>query len=181
MRVLKTTLAALLLAASFLGTTSAPAAAAAPCWKQLLNDYYDGRIDNTYPVHCYREAVNHLQEDVSIYGSAGDDINRALLAAIAKIKKNGGTIGPNTPIPGGGGGPGSASGSKGKHNEGFLTRLLSGIGPKNADSIPIPLLILAGLALLLIAAAGASFVARRMQARRAQPAPANGTPPRPRK
>jgi hypothetical protein len=41
------------------------------------------------------------------------------------------------------------------------------LGPNTADSIPIPLLILGGLALALMAAAGISLLARRMQARRA--------------
>ena len=41
------------------------------------------------------------------------------------------------------------------------------LGPSTADSIPIPLLILGGLALALILAAGVSLLARRMQARRA--------------
>ncbi|HVM11759.1 MAG TPA: hypothetical protein VM638_04715, partial [Actinomycetota bacterium] len=42
--------------------------------------------------------------------------------------------------------------------------------PSNADEIPLPLLVLAGLALALLAAAAAGFVARRVQARRLRPA-----------
>ena len=41
------------------------------------------------------------------------------------------------------------------------------LGPNTADSVPVPLLVLGGLALALMAAAGISFFARRMQARRA--------------
>ena len=37
-----------------------PAAAVTPCWKTLLNDWYDGRIDRTYPKHCYTDALHHL-------------------------------------------------------------------------------------------------------------------------
>ena len=44
--------AALALAAAV--ARPAPATAATPCWKALLNDWYDGRIDNTYALHCYR-------------------------------------------------------------------------------------------------------------------------------
>ena len=61
---------------------AAPASAAVPCWKRLLNDWYDGRIDNAYPVSCYRAAIRNLPEDVKAYSSAREDINRALLAAI---------------------------------------------------------------------------------------------------
>src|SRR5436190_24101170 len=57
---------------------AAPAAAATPCWKTLLNDWYDGRIDQTYPRHCYDDALNHLPADVETYSSAHDDILRAL-------------------------------------------------------------------------------------------------------
>jgi cobalamin biosynthesis Mg chelatase CobN len=63
-----------------------PAAAATPCWKKLINDWYDGRIDSIYPIHCYRDAIHHLPTDVQEYSSARDDINRALLAVIAKDK-----------------------------------------------------------------------------------------------
>jgi hypothetical protein len=40
------------------------------------------------------------------------------------------------------------------------------ISPSSAESVPLPLLVLGGLALLLLAAAGATLVARRVQARR---------------
>ena len=97
----------------------APAAAATPCWKALLNDWYDGRIDNTYPLHCYRDALRHLPADVQTYSSAHDDIVRALQTAEARLKKQGTKVTANTPIPpatGGGsssGGGGSSGGSSG--------------------------------------------------------------------
>ena len=40
------------------------------------------------------------------------------------------------------------------------------LGPENSDSLPLPLLILAGLALLLIAAGAAGIVSRRLRARK---------------
>src|ERR671934_2831109 len=73
-------LAAVLLAALTFGV--APAAAKTPCWKKLLNDEFDGRIDKTYPVYCYHQALGRLHEDVRTYGSAYNDINRALQSAI---------------------------------------------------------------------------------------------------
>src|SRR6266567_142897 len=76
-RLVLPTLALLVaLAALSIGVTSA--AAKAPCWKTLLNDWYDGRIDNTYPKHCYSDALTHLPADVQTYSSAHDDILRAL-------------------------------------------------------------------------------------------------------
>ena len=67
--------------------TVRPAAAATPCWKALLNDWYDGRIDNTYALHCYTDALKHLPPDVQTYSSAHDDIERALQSAIAQARQ----------------------------------------------------------------------------------------------
>ena len=94
----------------------APAQAATPCWKLLLNDWYDGRIDQTYSVHCYKDALKHLPADVQTYSSAHDDILRALQTAIAKQQKSHKPVSDNTPVPpsgGGAGGGGSGSGSGG--------------------------------------------------------------------
>jgi hypothetical protein len=55
---------------------------AVPCWKRLLNDWYDGTIDNIYPVPCYAEAIKHLPPETEIYGSAKEDILAARQAAI---------------------------------------------------------------------------------------------------
>jgi hypothetical protein len=54
------------------------AAAKQTCATRLLADWRDGRIDLTYPVSCYRQALAHLPEDVRVYSSAQTDITRAL-------------------------------------------------------------------------------------------------------
>ena len=56
-----------------------------------------------------------------------------------------------------------------KKDTGFLGSFFDTFGPKNASSIPLPLIILAAVALLLLAAGAASFVARRIQQRRIDP------------
>jgi hypothetical protein len=58
------------------------ATTAAPCWKRLLNDWYDGTINNRYPIPCYQQAISHLPADLRIYGSARDDILAARTAAL---------------------------------------------------------------------------------------------------
>jgi hypothetical protein len=143
---------------------AAPANAAPPCWKALLNDWYDGKIDQTYPAHCYTEAIQHLPQDVTDYSSARDDIHRAMLAAI----RNGGDGGrgpssydPNNPNPN----PSAAPEGK----RGVILRAIEWLGPSNAASVPLPLLSLAAVAFLLLAAAGGSFVNRWLQARRLPP------------
>src|SRR5436190_10286053 len=168
------------LCALIVGPGAAGAATQSKCGSELLNDYVaDGRIDGTYPVHCYHEALARIPADLESYGSARQDLTRALLGVTA-IKPGGGggnepPVGPNTPVP-------SQTGTtQSKKDEGFLNTLAHKLGPGNASSIPLPLLILAGVGLLLVAAAGASFTARWLQARRAaHPHPAT-SPPAPRR
>jgi hypothetical protein len=139
------------------------------CSAALIHDWYvDGRIDQTYPVHCYREALRDIPEDQFVYGTLRDDLTRALQSV---IRNNNGDVGPNTPVPGNGPGGGNSGGGSSKEHEGFFTRIARALGPDTADSIPVPLLILGGLAFLLMAAALVSFVARRVQAKRAAPDP----------
>jgi cobalamin biosynthesis Mg chelatase CobN len=162
------------------------ARAATPCWKQVLNDWFvDGRIDNTYPLKCYTQAQQHVNEDAKQYSTVQQDIQRALLSAVRRDRQKTTTSasGP-TGTSGGGSGPTSggtnppSSPGSGGHHKGFITSLIDKIGPSNAESIPTPLLVLAGIALLLLAAAAASWFARRVHARRLRPAPAREpTPP----
>lgn len=144
-----------------------------PCWTKLLNDWYDGRIDNTYPVACYRQALKHLPDDVEVYSSARSDIQRALANAVQKAKAQrrpvSKVIVPAAPPSGKGptGGAGTATSGRDKGDGPFGSAL--GAVSDSADSIPLPLLILGGLALLLIGAGVAGVVVRRIQLRRLGP------------
>jgi hypothetical protein len=146
------------------------------CSAALIHDWYvDGRIDHTYQVHCYREALDSIPEDQIIYGTLREDLTRALQSA---IRQHDGNVSGGTPVvpPGGGGPSDPTSGAANDTNEGWITRVARKLGPDTADSIPVPLLVLGGLALLLMAAAGVSFVTRRVQAKRAD---TDQPPPRP--
>jgi hypothetical protein len=68
------------------------AGASQTCASRLLADWRDGRIDQTYPVSCYRQALAHLPEDVQVYSTAHSDITRALQARIGSesVKSAGG-------------------------------------------------------------------------------------------
>jgi hypothetical protein len=174
-RVLKPLILFLAIAAAA-GSVGVGTAQASTCSRALIHDWYvDGRVDQTYAVHCYREALRNVPEDQIVYGSLRDDLTRALLAV---TRDNGGNVGPGTMVPAdpNSKGPDGGSSSGGGHDEGFFGRLAKALGPDTADSIPVPLLVLGGLALLLIAAAGVSFAARRMQARRATPDPPPAPP-----
>jgi hypothetical protein len=74
--------AALLAAAVFSAVFSGSAAGATDCSARLLSDWQDGRIDRTYPVHCYREALASLPEDLQVYSTAQSDLTRALQAQL---------------------------------------------------------------------------------------------------
>jgi hypothetical protein len=157
-----------------------PAAAATPCWKALLNDWYDGRIDNTYPLHCYSDALTHLPADVQTYSSAHDDILRALQNAKAELRKNGTKITPDTLVP-----PASkptTSPSKTTNTTGSTTTTtptppgrkppggglpsaVDKVNHSSPSSVPLPLIVLGALALLLVAAGGIGLLAKRRQSR----------------
>ena len=156
---------------------TSPAAAKDPCWKTLIDDWYDGRIDSVYPVQCYRAALEHMPEDVAQYSSLGDDINRALQAAIAAQGSNGG--GSNGSSSSGSSAPKNSTFHGGPTSErsgalvagrdvgGPVPSAIDAIGPGSADSVPVPLMVLGGLSVLLLSLGAAGFAARRVQARRA--------------
>ncbi|MDQ3066028.1 MAG: hypothetical protein M3R12_02590, partial [Actinomycetota bacterium] len=60
-------------------------------------------------------------------------------------------------------------GGSGEGGSGDGSEVSSPVGSESASSVPIPLLILAGLALLLVAAGSAGYVIRRIQAGRIPP------------
>lgn len=167
---------AVLALACLAGSVARPAAAAhkPACWQVLLNDWYDGRIDNTYPIHCYRDALKHLPSDVETYSSARDDIERALQSARVAARRAGTTLGPNTLIR-----P-SKPGTKSGASKNVITiaapRRKPPLGIQhladsggNASSVPVPLLILGGLALALVAAGAAGLGWRHYQGRKPRP------------
>jgi len=167
------------------GALAGPAAAAKPCERQVIDDWYDnGRVDQIYKAACYRRAVKILPTDVIDYSSAKDDILRALTFALR-----------GTPDPGDGGGTGTtpttssppaapapaptpASPAPAKPQTtpkpsettettvpaGELTEALPPADSSSSSSVPIPLLVLGGLAVLLFAAGAAGYLSRRFRA-----------------
>jgi hypothetical protein len=176
-RVLLATIAGAL-AFLVLGVSAAAAAPAASqqatgqCWKDVVNDWIHNHpnLKGTYAIPCYTQAIQHLDSypDIAGYSSAPDDIQRALLAAIHQDRGNGPgsglAIGPG-PNPQGPGGTSTKSG-------GLWNSIINRLAPGNAQSVPLPLIVLAGLALLLLLAAAATWFARRLQSRRVTPATA---------
>jgi hypothetical protein len=164
------------------GAGAAPAAsqqATDRCWLAVINDWLDNnQVDRIYAIPCYTQAIQHLNQfpDVKGYSSAADDIHRALLAAIRQDRGSGPGSGPPGPDSGNSGSSASNGGNDGGTSSGGSSRSLfdrtaRAIGPDDAQSVPLPLLVLGGLALLLLLAAAGTWLARRYQARRVAPAP----------
>ena len=190
----KTLLRAALIAGALLPlATVRPAAAATPCWKALLNDWYDGRIDNTYAIHCYTDALKHLPPDVQTYSSAHDDIERALQSAIAKLGKKkvnaehadqaaaddtttSTTPGRRREAEAASDGPdGGAAGTSRRRRAPAATPEAGSPGSRTSSirAAPtrcrVPLLVLGGLALLLVAGGAGGLVVKHFRARRSGP------------
>lgn len=134
------------------------AAAKTPCWKQVLNDWSNGRAIGVYPLHCYRDAIRNLPEDLRDYSAAADDIQAALQAQIGKRTNR--TI-QSLPSSAKGKTPESASGPP----QSAYRRAIDNLGTSNADSLPIPLLVLASLGGALLALAAGMTATKRIRGR----------------
>jgi len=156
------------------------AAAATPCWKRVLNDWSNGRAIGTYPLHCYRDAIRHLPEDLRDYSSASDDIEAALQAQIAKRNVRIPQINPTTSSTGSSNGNGSSGSTKQQAtktpenlraadganlpNRSAYRKAIDNLGTSNADTIPIPLLVLASLGAFLLLLAASLAATKRVRA-----------------
>ncbi len=167
-RTLRTTLAALVLAtaATALVSSAAASSSTAPCWKTLLNDWYDGHIDKTYAIPCYQQAINHLPTDVSVYSSARDDIRAAENTAIAAANGKGTTTTSTTVAQSTDTTPATTTTETPGNTKptGPIPSVIVDASPGGATSFPLPLVILGGLAVLLVAAGVGGLLWRRFRA-----------------
>jgi len=169
--------------------TASPAAtqtATDTCWKDVVNDWLNNHpnLKGSYAIPCYTQAIQHLSSypDISQYSTAIDDIHRALLIALHQDRGGGpgsftgSSGGPSSNGPGSSSTLGATKQTK-SHNRGIISRISKDLGPGNAQSIPLPLLVLGGFAVLLLLTALVTWLLRRMQARRGDgtPAPARAT------
>jgi hypothetical protein len=160
--------------AGILATASpATAAKSQPCWKQVINDWsQDGNIDGAYSARCIDEALAKVPEDVRAYSDFEEQAKAARLSAGRSLQSAGGSDDSDDSDEGSGSPGGGTVGpveerepDTGPKDETPIQSVL-GTNGNNADSVPVPLLILLGLAAALITAGGAGCVARKFRARR---------------
>jgi hypothetical protein len=181
-------LALVLLVSGSMLVLSSPALAAkkpVSCGQQVINDWEDGQIDRSYPERCYREALKLVPDDAQEYSSLPTDLERALQSLTSKGVVPGHQVGnpfgskyraaivyahsisrlaapynhrDEVALP--------ESDATPLGNSGIC--IIAGCGG-SAKGLPLPLLILGGLAFLLLAAGTVGMVMRRMQERRLPP------------
>ena len=149
-----------------------------PCRNQIFNDWeHDGQIASTYPLACYRDALRHMPTTEQIYTSLEDDIRAALQAAIARVhgKKVAAQIGhkfTDDDAPDGAGARSTAASDDGRAHtirepptpttkRSPLAGVAAGAG---GGGVPLPLLVLGGIALVLVGSGAVGIVVRGRRA-----------------
>ena len=116
-----------------------PSGAAEPCSQLVLRDWSDnGRIDRVYALPCYEEAIAAMPTDIRDYTNAHDVIDRAMTRVVRG----------KSMVP--------AADAEALDTQGAASIAASGALP-----VPMPLVVLFGLALALLAAGGLGRVGRR--------------------
>jgi hypothetical protein len=138
-----TVLPALVAGLLLLLTLPAQAAAAKPCWERVIDDWLaspNGTITGTYKPSCLLRALRYGEgrEDLRDYSNITDAIGAALQVSLRNVR----TPDSNTDrtiqgVP-----------------QSPYRQAIRKLGGDSADSVPIPLLVLAGLGSLLLLSAG---------------------------
>ena len=161
---------------AFFGTPSA--AAAKPCWERVIDDWIDnGRIDARYSPACLQASLQHVPEDVRAYSDFEDKVKQAIQSSM-RFRELEGT-GGETPGATPGGTPGGTPAQRDQveriqneeqnaatpSDDGPIEKAF-GYGNEDASSIPLPLMILAAFALVLLVAGASGVAHRKLQARK---------------
>jgi cobalamin biosynthesis Mg chelatase CobN len=153
-------------------------AKAKSCADAVIEDWYDdGRIGKIYPLACYRQAIAKLPPDILDYSNAKEEIGRALAFAKQGKPDPGGedptpietkatsTTTPTTST--------KTSTTKTTSTKTGTTKTTttgttttrtttSTTDTSGPSSVPVPLLVLGGVAVLLLAAGSAGYLRRRV-------------------
>lgn len=169
-----------------LAAAVSPAAAAKSCGRQVLDDWSDGQVEGTYADRCYSDALAIAPRDLLLYSSLEDDLRRALQAA-----NRGKPAPPNSegygtpeapaeqapvagtpaeePAPDSRTPAGSPPAAPAVADEPEGPEAAPAVASESATSLPLPLLVLAGLGLLLVGGGSAGYLLRRLRGRPTPP------------
>ena len=163
------------LLAGLVGGTAAPAQAKGKaCWERVIDDWLNGKPLNKYSPKCLQAALKNVPEDLRDYSDITDVISAAL-----QNKLRGGGGGANSGTTSGSGassGSGNESGDNTPRklqnvpDRSYYRRAIDNLGTTSADSLPIPLLVLAGLGTALLLTAAGLAARKRLKARARPPA-----------
>ena len=176
---------------AFVGALVVAAPASADCGARIIDDYFaDGSVDGHYSQACYQQAIAEFPKDAQGYsnglaaiqaaqardklggsppapGSSAQNsnpprttANGATPAKPAKkrIRKKKPKKKPaaTSQVAGATAPPDSTDGGNGP-----VGQAISSIGPKHADEVPLPVILLGAFAVLLIAAGGGGLIMQR--------------------
>jgi hypothetical protein len=162
----------------------APAAALADCGTSIIDQYLNsGTVSGNYSQACYKSALKQIPTDADLYTDIRASITAAMAGAGGGSGGSGGQQGlvapgtttPKKPKPkpsttdAGTTDAGTTTDllpvAPGSTDDGLVGNALKNIGPKHADEVPLPVIILGGLAALLILAGAGGLIAQRRSRR----------------
>jgi hypothetical protein len=162
------------LLAGLVGGTAAPAQAKGKaCWERVIDDWLNGKPLNKYSPKCLQAALKNVPEDLRDYSDITDVISAALQN---KLRGGGGDGNGGTPGSGSPSGSGDEQGDSTPRklqvapDRSYYRRAIDNLGTTSADSLPIPLLVLAGLGTALLLTAAGLAARKRLKARARPPA-----------
>jgi hypothetical protein len=162
------------LLAGLVGGTAAPAQAKGKaCWERVIDDWLNGKPLNKYSPKCLQAALKNVPEDLRDYSDITDVISAALQN---KLRGGGGDGNGGTPGSGSPSGSGDEQGNSTPRklqvapDRSYYRRAIDNLGTTSADSLPIPLLVLAGLGTALLLTAAGLAARKRLKARARPPA-----------
>jgi hypothetical protein len=163
----------------------ARADAKTPCRDKIFNEWYhSGKVASTYPLSCYQDALRHVPAQDAVYTSLSDDIRLALQAAVAR--SHGQQVpqeigeGDSTRLTSSGKQTATTSSSSSTSSKpdtapdaadpggmtttttpATTTPVVAAAATSSSGGVPVPVLVLGGVALALVASGAIGLGVRR--------------------
>ena len=159
-----------LLAGLAAGTAAPAQAKGKACWERVIDDWLNGRPLDKYSPKCLQAAMKNVPEDLRDYSDITDVISAALQDQLRGGGANGGSSGGSSSGSGNESGDETPRKLQNVPDRSYYRRAIDNLGTTSADTLPIPLLVLAGLGTALLLTAGGLAARKRIKARARPPA-----------